>query len=324
MSEHRCNTHARAAHRDADLRARRGRIAVRRGACARRAAWSRCCARRLVRRSGAPGASARHRGGHRAALRASCERQLRRGQRVLPARQLHDEVQPQDRRVGVPAARASRAPIRISPRRPSRALLELMCGAAGVARRDRGSAGGDASACRRRARRADRAPDDSRVPHGQRRSAQARARSRLGARHQPGDGRDVRLRGRAGAERRARGRGPRRACAAARHRRGRDHAHEPEHARPVRREHPRDHRGCARGRRAGVLRRRQPERHPRASRARATWASTRCTSTSTRRSPRRTAAAGRAQGPCAVTDALAPFLPGPVVGRGRGRRASRS
>ena len=48
-----------------------------------------------------------------------------------------------------------------------------------------------------------------------------------------------------------------------------------------------------------------------------TWASTPCTSTCTRRSPRRTAAADPGAGPWRSPTALAPFLPGPVVGRPR-------
>ena len=49
----------------------------------------------------------------------------------------------------------------------------------------------------------------------------------------------------------------------ARHGRRRVHAHEPQHARAVRRADPRDHRGGARGRRVRLLRRREPQRDPR-------------------------------------------------------------
>ena len=79
------------------------------------------------------------------------------------------------------------------------------------------------------------------------------------------------------------------------------------------------------------MRRRQPERAAWASRSRATWASTCCSSTCTRRSRRRTAAAARAPGRSAVRDVLAPYLPVPRLVRDgdaaaleRGRPAERS
>ena len=66
----------------------------------------------------------------------------------------------------------------------------------------------------------------------------------------------------------------------------------------------------ARARRPGVRRRRQPERAGRPRRARASSAPTSRTSTCTRRSAFRTAAADRASGPVACKAHLAPFLPG--------------
>ena len=72
-----------------------------------------------------------------------------------------------------------------------------------------------------------------------------------------------RLRGRHGRDERA-GRGrPRRAARVAGRRRGGDHAHEPQHPRPVRGGHRRDRRGGARRRWPALLRRCQPERDPR-------------------------------------------------------------
>ena len=55
------------------------------------------------------------------------------------------------------------------------------------------------------------------------------------------------------------------------------HAHQPEHARAVRRRHRRDRHGRARRRRPALLRRGQPERHLGHRAARATWALTSCT-----------------------------------------------
>ena len=78
----------------------------------------------------------------------------------------------------------------------------------------------------------------------------------------------------------------------------------------------RGHRGDrARRRRARVLRRGEPQRDPRAVPARATWASTSCTSTRTRRSRRRTAGEGRAPGRSAWSSSWSPFLPSPTVER---------
>ena len=75
-----------------------------------------------------------------------------------------------------------------------------------------------------------------------------------------------------------------------------DHADQPQHLRPVRARRRRDRRGGPRGRRLLLLRRRQLQRHRRQGAARAISASTPCTSTCTRPSRRRTAAAVRAPG----------------------------
>ena len=86
---------------------------------------------------------------------------------------------------------------------------------------------------------------------------------------------------------------PRRPAREGRRRRRLPHAHEPEHARDLRREHRGDRaRSCTASARRSTTTARTSTRSW-ASRARATWASTSCTSTCTSRSPSRTAAAAR-------------------------------
>ena len=84
------------------------------------------------------------------------------------------------------------------------------------------------------------------------------------ARHRPRDqprlGDDGRLRGGQGGDRRARRRRPRRPALQGRRAGRLPDAHQPQHARAVRREHRRDHPDGPRRRRHPVLRRRQPER----------------------------------------------------------------
>ncbi len=74
---------------------------------------------------------------------------------------------------------------------------------------------------------------------------------------------------------------------------------------------------------ARVPRRREHERAPRRRASRSTWASTCCTSTCTRPSRLRTAAAGPGAGPVAVERFCAPYLPDPAC-RARRPRRSRS
>ena len=83
--------------------------------------------------------------------------------------------------------------------------------------------------------------------------------------------------------------------AAARPRRRGDHADQPQHLRPVRARDHRDRRGRARGRRLLLLRRRQLQRHRRPGAAGRPRRRLPCTSTCTRPSRRRMAAAGRAR-----------------------------
>ena len=112
----------------------------------------------------------------------------------------------------------------------------------------------------------------------QRRAAPPGDHPRLGPRHQPGLGHPGGLRGDHRARRRAglrRHGGPARG---ARHRRGRDHADQPQHPRACSR---RTSQAIAAAvhevGRAPLLRRGQPQRHLGRGAARATWASTSCT-----------------------------------------------
>ena len=94
---------------------------------------------------------------------------------------------------------------------------------------------------------------------------------------------------------------------------------------PVRPQHRGDR--ADRPRRGGdaLLRRREPERRDGHRAARATWASTSCTSTCTRRSRSRTAAAARARARSPCSDRIEPFLPRPqVVRRAAQRRRAAS
>ena len=93
--------------------------------------------------------------------------------------------------------------------------------------------------------------------------------------------------------RRRRHRGPARQ---GRRRRRLPDAHQPEHARDLRPEHRGDRRDRARRRARRCTTTARTSTRSWASRARATWASTSCTSTCTRRSPSRTAAAARVPG----------------------------
>ena len=126
--------------------------------------------------------------------------------------------------------------------------------------------------------------------------ALGRAGAGFGARHQSGDGGAARLSRRVGAgarRRHGRSRGGEEAALA---RRRRHHADQPQHLRPVRARRGGDRRGRARGRRLLLLPT-APTSTPSSARCGpATSASTPCTSTCTRPSRPRTAAAARAPG----------------------------
>ena len=101
-------------------------------------------------------------------------------------------------------------------------------------------------------------------------------------------------------DRRARQRRRRRRSRSRRRRRRRPDAHEPEHARAVRRDIERDRRDRPRGRRARLLRRREPERDHRAAPARRHGLRHRPHQPAQDVHDSRTAAAGRAPGRSAV------------------------
>ena len=159
-----------------------------------------------TRRAAAPARGLRAR--DRAPLQPPVQAQLRSRYRLLPARFVHDEAQPQAARAGRrhggprPAAPASGSPIR-----PGRARADVA--PAGRARRDRRPAARLAPAFGRVARRAGRRAAHARAPRGPRRAPHQSADARHGPRDQPGDGDDGRLRGRQGGHRRERQRRPR-------------------------------------------------------------------------------------------------------------------
>ena len=184
--------------------------------------------------------------------------------RRLPARLVHDEVQPEG--LPTPAPRCPGSPRSTRPRRH-------------LAPRDGSSCSSSSrSACARspawRAVTLQPAAGAAgeltglllmRAYHDARGESPAPGdHPRLGPRDEPGLGDARGLRGDDRRHERPRRRRPGRAPGAlldedvAGH-----HADEPEHARTVRGGHRRDRRGGPRGRRAALLRRRQPERHPR-------------------------------------------------------------
>ena len=117
---------------------------------------------------------------------------------------------------------------------------------------------------------------------------------------------------------------PARPVRGARRRPRRDHGHLPVDARRLRGRHHRAVRDRARARRPGLRRRREPQRAARATPSPASSAATSRTSTCTRRSASRTAAAVPASARSAVRAHLAPYLPvaPDAPGRRRGARAS--
>ena len=186
--------------------------------------------------------------------------------RRLPARVVHDEVQPQAvQRRGGPAG-AGRRCTRRRRRRSIQGWLELLvdleeslCRITGMAaatlQPPAGAAGELTGLLLVRAWHRDAGGGGAAPATG--------ADPRLRPRHQPGVGHPRRLRGHPGPVRRPRPGRRGRAAGAPRRRRRRHHADQPQHPRPVRGGHRRDRRRRPRGGRAPLLRRRQPQRHPR-------------------------------------------------------------
>ena len=243
------------------------------------------------------------------------------GRGLLPARLVHDEVQPSCTSARGAAGLRALHPLQ-DPEyaqgalalmwRLQRALAEI-AGMPRVAAAGAGSHGELAGLLLTRAYHEDR---------GEQRHEGAHARH--GARHQPGHGRDGRLQGGEAQHRRATAGSTSPTCAKARRRRGLPDAHQPEHARAVRARIIEEIARLVHAAGARCTTTARTSTRSWASPARATWASTSCTSTCTRRSRSRTAAAARARArsPCSRPDRAVPA--GPQWSRGRRRRASRS
>ena len=121
-----------------------------------------------ARRSGAAGPAGDERAGRRSPLRQPVAAQLRGGHRVLPARLVHHEVQPEAQRMGgAPAGLRQPPSARPGRGRPGDAPDAVR--ARRGAGRDLRDARGHAPAGGRRPGRADRDPDDPGLPPGSRR-----------------------------------------------------------------------------------------------------------------------------------------------------------
>ena len=249
--------------------------------------------------------------------------ELRRRHRLLPARQLHDEVQPAGERGRRAGCRASPACIPYQPVGTVQGIARAAC-----------------TACRRRWPRSPGLPRVTLQPaagaHGELTGAAcASARTtrptatrasashpRLRARHEPGDGGDVRLRGH------ARFRATTEAASTSTRCGPRSTPTSPRSCSRTRtrsacstRTSSRSRRWCTRRARWRTATARTSTRSW-ARRARATWASTPCTSTCTRRSPRRTAAADPAPAPSRVRERARAVPARPARARGAMMAAS--
>ena len=125
-----------------------------------------------ARRATPPGAARAERARGRPPLRQPVAAQLRGRHGLLPARLVHDEVQPQAERVGRAAARL-RGPAPDGARRGRPGHAPAAVRARGAAGRDQRHGRGHAPAGGRRPRRADRHPDDPRLPPVARRHSSA-------------------------------------------------------------------------------------------------------------------------------------------------------
>ena len=254
---------------------------------------------------------------HPAVAEELCDRQ-----RALSARLVHDEAQPAaQREAGAAAGPRRHPPVAAALDRAGRARTDRYAGA--LAEDPDRHAGGGPVAGGRRAWRTLRDDDDPRRTRSPRRSAAAGAGAGIGAWHQPGDGGGLRLCGRSDPGQCPRPGRPRRTRSEARPRcRGAD-ADQPQHLRPVRGRDRRDRRG-------GALRpaRSSTATAPISTRSsagcgRPISASTACTSTCTRPSRPRMAAAGRAAARWRLAASLAPLCAAAVAGAWRGRARAR-
>ena len=210
---------------------------------------------------GGPKASRDGRGGRRAPLHQTVQDELLGRRGLLPSRFVHYEVQPQGERGG--GAYAG-----LLAHSPSATCRHRSGGPAADAR-PRGDACRDHRHGRLhpatrggRARGADGPYDDKGLAREPRRPPEDQGGgARLGSRHESGVGDGDRVRHcRGGLGRRRDGR-PRSAEVHDGRPRGRTDAHQSEHARRIRAQHPRPDRDDPQGRGACLLRRGQPERH---------------------------------------------------------------
>ena len=243
--------------------------------------------------------------------------------RGLPARVVHHEVQPQGvRRGGRPPRAGRRAPRR--PRLAHPGVAGPAGRAGGVPLRDHRHGGGHPAAGGRGRRRADRPAADAGLARRPGTAAPQGHHPRLRPRDQPRLGDPRRLRGGHRPQRRPglrRHGGP---GVGARRRRGRHHAHQPEHPGTLRGGHRRHRRRRPRGRGAALLRRRQPQRHPRTGPARGHGLRHRPhePAQDVRHPPRGWGTRGRPGGGLRAAGPLPPRSP-TGAGRGRRRRAGR-
>ena len=201
------------------------------------------------------------RGGRGAPLHADLAVELRDRPGLLPARLVHDEVQPAGQRGRGAAARLCQSASVPAGRRWPRGRCELHLGAGAVPGGDQRAGPRHAPPLGRGARRADRRHDDPGLPPVQGEPAAEDPHPRVGPRDQPGQlgalrvpGRDDQVGPAGGGGAAGGGRGHGRPG-------GGHHDHQPQHAGPLRGAHRRDRRDRPRQGRPGLLRRRQPERH---------------------------------------------------------------
>ena len=246
--------------RTAQLRAQPARLAgpaPPRGRCPRGA--GRTCAAGPPQAAADTRSASHQRAGADAPLQPLGLAQLLDQRELLPAWQLHHEIQPGRQRGGGPAARLCLpAPLPGPGHGTGRPGADAPPGGRALHRGRRRP--GHPAAGGRRARRVDGAADDPGLPPGPRRASRPGPGAGQRPRHQPGQRRALWLPGGGGqvGRRRAHQRG--RPGVQAQPARGGAHAHQPQHARPVR---ARDPGGGGDGpchRRQALLRRRQPQR----------------------------------------------------------------
>ena len=236
---------------------------------------------------------------------------------LLPARLVHDEVQPEGRRDAWRRCPGSNGCTRCSPTRRRRGARDALAARTGALRDHRDGARHPAAARRARGRD-DRPADHAGVPRGARRRHGRRSSSRTRR-----TGRTRRACASAGFQAvpvpsDARGLVDVERAREARRRRGRRaHAHQPEHARAVRAGDRRRSRGSCTTSADSCTTTAPTSTRSSAGAGRATWASTSCTSTPHKTFATPHGGGGPGAGPVGVVEELVPYLPAP---RRRARR----